>query len=69
MRDVSNKPYIAICAISWFVLHTSNDREGTSECCGLPLKPKYGLTPISCHTVLEKSGCAPFIKERRMELY
>jgi hypothetical protein len=37
------------------------------ECCGIPLKPKYGLTPISCHAVLEKSACAPFIKERRME--
>jgi len=32
-----------------------------------PLKPKYGLTPISCHAVLEMSACAPFIKERRME--
>jgi hypothetical protein len=37
------------------------------ECCGNPLKPKYGLTPISCHAVLERSACAPFIKERRME--
>jgi hypothetical protein len=37
------------------------------ECCGIPLKPKYGLTPISCHDVLERSACAPFIKERRME--
>src|SRR5580698_1446304 len=34
---------------------------------GIPLKPKYGLTPISCHAVLERSTCAPFIKERRME--
>jgi hypothetical protein len=23
--------------------------------------------PISCHAVLERSACAPFIKERRME--
>jgi len=37
------------------------------ECCGIPLKPKYGLTPISCHAALERSACAPFIKERRME--
>jgi len=37
------------------------------ESCGVPLKPKNGLTPISCHAVLERSGCAPFIKERRME--
>src|SRR5277367_3639738 len=37
------------------------------ECRGIPLKPKYGLTPISCHAVLERSACAPFIKERRME--
>src|ERR1700723_895046 len=28
---------------------------------------KPGLTPISCHAVLERSACAPFIKERRME--
>jgi hypothetical protein len=28
---------------------------------------KQGLTPISCHAVLERSACAPFIKERRME--
>jgi hypothetical protein len=32
----------------------------------IPLKPK-GLTPISCHAVLERSACAPFIKERHME--
>jgi hypothetical protein len=37
------------------------------ECCGIPLKPKDGLTSISCHAVPERSGCAPFIKERRME--
>jgi hypothetical protein len=44
------------------------------EGCGIPLKPhgtpgqaKPGLTPISCHAVLERSACAPFIKERRME--
>jgi hypothetical protein len=29
--------------------------------------PKKGLTPISCHAVLERSARAPFIKERRME--
>jgi hypothetical protein len=38
---------------------------GTSRAT-IPLKPKYGLTPISCHAVLERSACAPFIKERRM---
>jgi hypothetical protein len=32
----------------------------------IPLKPKDGLTPISCHAVLESCACAPFIKERRM---
>jgi len=32
----------------------------------IPLKPTEGLTPISCHAVLERSACAPFIKERRM---
>jgi hypothetical protein len=37
------------------------------ECCGIPLMPRPGLTPISCHAVLERSACAPFIKERRME--
>src|SRR6202453_2789755 len=31
------------------------------------LKPEDGLNPISCHAVLERSTCAPFIKERRME--
>ena len=31
------------------------------ECCGLPLKPKPGLTPISCHAALERPACAPFI--------
>jgi hypothetical protein len=41
--------------------------EGHVECCGIPLKPKAGLTPISCHAVLERSACAPFIEERRME--
>src|SRR5271163_4498293 len=29
--------------------------------------PKTGLDPISCHAVLERSACAPLIKERRME--
>jgi hypothetical protein len=38
-----------------------------NECCGIPLKPETGLTPISCHAVLERSVSAPFIKERRME--
>ena len=28
---------------------------------------RQGLTPISCHAVLERSACAPFIKERRRE--
>jgi hypothetical protein len=28
---------------------------------------RQGLTPISCHAVLERSACAPFIKERRMK--
>ena len=28
---------------------------------------KRGLTPISCHAMQERSPCAPFIKERRME--
>jgi hypothetical protein len=28
---------------------------------------RAGLTPISCHAVLERPACVPFIKERRME--
>ena len=28
---------------------------------------RQGLTPTSCHAVLERSACAPFIKERRRE--
>jgi hypothetical protein len=36
---------------------------------GCPIQAqKRGMTPISCHAVLERSACAPFIKERRMEL-
>ena len=34
---------------------------------GTPGQAPEGLTPISCHAVLERSACAPFIKERRME--
>jgi len=30
-------------------------------------RQKQGLTPIFCHAVLERSACAPFIKERRTE--
>src|ERR1700733_15334580 len=41
--------------------------EAWSQGSGIPLKPKPGLTPISCNDVLERSACAPFIKERRME--
>ena len=37
------------------------------ECCRFSRKPKNGLTPISCHAALERSACAPFIKERRVE--
>jgi hypothetical protein len=38
------------------------------ECCCHPAQAqKPGLTPISCHAVLERSACAPFIEERRME--
>jgi hypothetical protein len=48
-------------------LGTPNDKRRRVECCGIPLKPKYGLTPISCHAVLERSACAPFVKERRMK--
>ena len=44
-----------------------DDNKGAVERCGSPLKPTPGLTPISCHAVLERSACAPFIKERRME--
>jgi hypothetical protein len=47
-------------------------RESEGESSGIPLKPhgtpgqaKDSLTPISCHAVLERSTCAPFIKERR----
>jgi len=29
---------------------------------------KIGLDTISCRAVLERSACAPFIKESRMEL-
>src|SRR5580658_8475848 len=39
---------------------------GTSSS-GIPLKPKEGLTPISCHAALKRPACAPFIKERRIE--
>jgi hypothetical protein len=34
---------------------------------GTPGQAKSGLTPISCHAVQERSACASFIKERRME--
>ena len=40
---------------------------GTSRAV-IPLKPKDGLTPISCHAALDRSACAPFIKERRMSV-
>jgi hypothetical protein len=66
---------------NWLVAERIADRSAAplmtkrrAECCGIPLKPhgtpgqaKQGLTPISCHAVLERSACAPFIKERRME--
>jgi hypothetical protein len=52
---------------SWGTLHPNcfclagvEKREvGTSRAI-IPLKPKEGLTPISCHAVLERSACAPF---------
>jgi hypothetical protein len=57
-------PGAAVCLL--FDLPGWQTRRGTSRAV-IPLKPKYGLTPISCHAVLERSACAPFIKERRME--
>ena len=47
-------------------LAAPNGKKRRVECCDIPLKPKPGLTPISCHAVLERSACAPFSKERRM---
>src|SRR5271163_706423 len=44
-----------------------DDRKKHVEYCGIPLKPKPGLTPISCHAVLERSARAPFVKERRIK--
>jgi hypothetical protein len=32
-----------------------------------PTQAKIRLDQISCHALLERSACAPFIKERRME--
>jgi hypothetical protein len=34
-----------------------------------PTKPyrKSGATPDSCHAALDKTACAPFCKERRMQ--
>jgi hypothetical protein len=50
--------------LSWLLLLVKSHRP---PLCHIPLKPKYGLTPISCHAALERSACALFIKERRME--
>jgi hypothetical protein len=33
-----------------------------------PLKPKHGLTPDSCQAAPDKTACAPFSEERRMNL-
>src|ERR1700684_3093586 len=42
-------------------------KKGASSAMVSPLKPKPGLTPISWQAVPERSACAPFIKERRMD--
>jgi hypothetical protein len=42
---------------------------GVVECCFSHATQKRGLTPISCHALLERSACAPFIEERRMECF
>ena len=44
------------------------DGSGTSTAI-IPLKPTDGLTPISCHAVLERSAYAPFIKEKVHGVY
>src|SRR5580658_10048049 len=44
-----------------------DDKKGVSSVVVSHSSPKAGLTPISCHAELERSACAPFIKERRME--
>src|SRR6202044_66942 len=46
-----------------------NGQERRVECCGIPLKPERGLTPISCHAALERSACAPFIKGKAHGVY
>jgi hypothetical protein len=58
-RYVSAEFFFHSLARAW---QTGN---GTSRAIS-PLKPKGGLTPISCHAVLDRSACAPIIKERRM---
>ena len=59
-QEIGVKPYFGLsglgCLPNPFVI----------KACGIPLKPKNGLTPISCYAALERSACAPFIKERRM---
>src|ERR1700679_3456423 len=54
------------CAEFYFPWTPRQTGSGTSRAI-IPLKPKYGLTPISCHAALERSACAPFIKERRIK--
>jgi hypothetical protein len=58
---------VAYLAYAWELSGSGGKREVASGRSNRPLKPKDGLTPISCHAVLERYACAPFIKERRME--
>jgi hypothetical protein len=64
-RPLSGKQIIPYQRYEFSLPFLFNNKRGKSR--SIPLKPKHGLTPISCHAVLERSACAPFIKERRME--
>ena len=46
---------------------SDGQKETASRVLWYPTQAKTGLDPDSCHAVLERSACAPFTKERRME--
>jgi hypothetical protein len=60
-------PFLSQLAVGKLAAPKDKPETGASTVAYPTQAQRQGLTPISCHALLERSACAPFIKERRME--
>src|ERR1700679_1214759 len=60
-------PFLSQLAVGKLAAPKDKPETGASTVAYPTQAQRQGLTPISCHALLERSACAPFIKERRVE--